>query len=153
MSATTSTGTDPASTEADAAGKGGRKKLLVVLLLVLALGGGAYWFVLKPAPAESVEPEPGEVLVLEAVQVNLAAGHYLRVGLALQLVAGGGGGHGEVDGSKALDATIELFTGLKVAELADTETRNGLRAELLETLDHSYHGEVMDIYFTEFVTQ
>lgn len=126
-----------------------RKKLLVVVLLVLALAGGGYWFVLKPGGGDA-EPVPGEVLVLEPVQVNLAAGHYLRIGLALQMIEGG---HGEPDGSKALDATIELFTGRKVAELADTETRNKLRAELLASLEDGYHGEVMDIYFTEFVTQ
>jgi flagellar FliL protein len=152
MSTATSLPTDvdtPASTDTSRPRRS-RKKLLLALVLVLALAGGGYWFVLKPGGGDA-EPVPGEVMVLEPVQVNLAAGHYLRIGLALQMVEGGG--HGEPDGSKALDATIELFTGRKVAELADTETRNELRAELLDTLDHDYHGEVMDIYFTEFVTQ
>lgn len=134
-----------------AAKGGGRKKLIIALVAVLLLGGAGYWFVLKPGGAEPAEPVPGEVLVLEPLQVNLAAGHYLRLGLALQLVAAGG--HGEPDGSKALDAAIELFTGRNVAELAKPAVRNELRSELLETLDHGYHGEVMDIYFTEFVTQ
>ena len=56
-------------------------------------------------PAE--QPEPGEVVTLEPIQINLAGGHYLRIGLALQLTADA---H-EADGSKALDATIELFSG------------------------------------------
>jgi flagellar protein FliL len=156
MSTTTSPPDVAATTGADGsdgpAAKGGRRKLVIVLLLVLALAGGGYWFVLKPGGGEPAEPVPGEVLVLEPVQVNLAAGHYLRIGLALQMAAGGGE-EGEMDGSKALDATIELFTGRKVAELTSAETRNELRSELLETLEKDYHGEVMDIYFTEFVTQ
>lgn len=160
MSVITSPPTETAGTPAGApagntagqpAAKGGKKKLVLALVAVFLLGGAGYWFVLKPGGAEHAEPVPGEVLVLEPVQVNLAAGHYLRIGLALQMVAAGG--HGEPDGSKALDAAIELFTGRNVAELAKPAVRNELRSELLETLDHGYHGEVMDIYFTEFVTQ
>ena len=153
MSVTTSPPTDTAAGgQPDPAAKGGgKKKLVIALVALLLIGGAGYWFVLKPGGGEPAEPTPGEVLVLEPVQVNLAAGHYLRIGLALQMVAAGG--HGEPDGSKALDATIELFTGRNVAELAKPAVRNELRSELLETLDHGYHGEVMDIYFTEFVTQ
>ena len=28
-----------------------------------------------------------------------------------------------------------------------------LKEELLEELEHLYHGDVMDVYFTDFVTQ
>ena len=86
---------------------GGRKKVLVPILAVLAIAGGGYWFLLRPAPEPS-EPEPGEVLALEAIQVNLKAGHYLRVGIALQMSAEV---VEELDGSKALDALINVYTG------------------------------------------
>ena len=55
----------------------GRQKILALVVLLLASAGGAYWFLLRPAP-EPAEPEPGEVLALEAIQVNLKAGHYLQ---------------------------------------------------------------------------
>lgn len=153
MSVTTSAPPETATApDGDEAAKGGKKKLVIILALVLLLGGAGYWFVLKPGGGEPAEPVPGEVVVLEPVQINLAAGHYLRVGVAMQMIEGAGA-QGDIDGSKALDATIELFTGRKVAELGKTEVRNDLRAELIETLDHNYHGEVMDLYFTEFVTQ
>ncbi len=91
-----------------------RRTLLVVVLVVLALAAGAWWFMIRPAGAD--EPaEPGEVLQLESIQVNLADGHYLKIGVALQAVEGAE----EVEGSKALDATIELFSGSAMAELAD----------------------------------
>lgn len=125
-----------------------RKKLVIVGVLVLALLGGAAWFLLKPAPAET-GPEPGEVLAIEPIQVNLTGGHYLRVGIALQLTADAE----EAEGSKALDATIDLFSGRSMEQLALAEKRQELKAELLERLEHDYHGQVMEVYFTDFVTQ
>ncbi|WP_110180329.1 flagellar basal body-associated FliL family protein [Nocardioides solisilvae] len=127
--------------------KGGKKKLVVVLLLVLALGGGGWFFFLKPSGP--TEPVPGEVVTLESMQLNLAGGHYLRLGMALQLEEGA---H-EADGSKALDAAITVFSGLEMSKLVTTEQREELRGKLMEKLDHAYHGEVLEVYFTEFVTQ
>lgn len=143
----TALATEPATTADAAPAKGGKKKKLVVVAVVLLLAlGGAYQFVLKGGPTE---PQPGEVLVLEPIQLNLEGEHYLRLGLALQLTADA---H-EPDGSKALDAAITLLSGRSIDELAEPGEREGLKAELNETLQESYHGEVMEVYFTEFVTQ
>jgi flagellar FliL protein len=125
----------------------GRKKLILVLVAVLAIGGAAYWFVLKPKPEP--KPEPGEVVSMEPIQINLEGGHYLRIGIALQLTTAA---H-EADGSKALDATIELFSGRSMDELTRKESLAKLKKELVKELDHDYHGDVMDVYFTDFVTQ
>lgn len=139
----------PPTAPADAKAKKPRskKKLLVVLVLVLALGGAGWFFLLKPKGPE--KPVPGEVMTIEPVQLNLAGGHYLRVGMALQLAEGA---H-EVDGSKALDVAITTFSGLEVADVIRTEQREALKAHLLEELEHAYHGDVLDVYYTEFVTQ
>ncbi|MBS42794.1 MAG: flagellar basal body-associated protein FliL [Nocardioides sp.] len=141
--------TPPATTEAEAPKKGGLVKKLLLLVVVLAVvAGAAWWFVLRPVPETA--PEPGEVMVLEPVQVNLQGGHYLRLGMALQMTSTVA--H-ELDGSKALDAAIDLFSGLPQEELATKKQRADLKAELEEELDHRYHGEVMGVYYTEFVTQ
>jgi flagellar protein FliL len=134
--------------EADAADKPkrSRKKLVMILVVVLVLGGGGYWFT-KPKPASA--PKPGEVVKLEPIQVNLAAAHYLRIGLALQLVQG----TKEADGSKALDAAIAEFSGLEMAEVNDPAKRDIYKKQLEKELDHRYDGSVMGVYFTEFVTQ
>jgi flagellar FliL protein len=124
-----------------------KKKLIMVLVAVLAIGGGGYWFFLKPAP--SGPPQPGLVVKLDPIQVNLAAGHYLRVGIALQLVAG----VKEADGSKALDATIDEFSGLGMTDVNDPAKRATYKKALEKELAHRYHDEVMGVYFTEFVTQ
>ena len=131
----------------DAAPKRSKKKLLLVLVAVLVVGAAAWWFVLKPSPPE--EPKPGAMLPLESTQINLADGHYLKIGIALQLVEGAA----EVDGSKALDATIDLFSGQDVADISKEETRKALKRKLGTELEERYDGDVMGVYFTEFVTQ
>ncbi|HWJ66551.1 MAG TPA: flagellar basal body-associated FliL family protein [Nocardioides sp.] len=125
----------------------GRKKLIGIVVVLAVLGGAGWWFFLKPSG--DTAPKPGEVVKLEPIQVNLASGHYLRLGVALQLTENA---H-EVDGSKALDAAIGVFSGLPVAEVNKPASREELRHELEEELGHRYHGDVMEVYFTEFVTQ
>lgn len=127
--------------------KGSRKKLIMILVAVLAIGGGGYWFVLRPKPVSA--PKPGEVVKLEPIQINLADSHYLRIGIALQLVQGAE----KADGSKALDATIAEFSGLGMADVNDPAKRTAYKKELEKELDHRYEGDVMGVYFTEFVTQ
>jgi flagellar FliL protein len=126
----------------------GKKPLLVLLVVVLVLAGAAWWFMIRPAGADEA-PKPGEVLQLEPIQVNLAGGHYLKIGIALQAVEGAE----EVEGSKALDATIDLFSGTSMADLADRRKRHHFKEQLVEELDERYEGEVMGVYFTDFVTQ
>jgi flagellar FliL protein len=139
----TTTASDPAETEP----RGSRKKLIMILVAVLALGGGGYWFVLKPKPTGP--PKPGDVVKLDPIQINLAGTHYLRVGIALQLVAGAK----ESDGSKALDAAIDEFSGKDMASVNDPAQRATLKEELVKTLHDRYEGRVLGVYFTEFVTQ
>ena len=127
--------------------KGGKKKLIIIFVALLVVAGATYWFFLKPA-GPTPPPEPGEIVTMDATQINLAGGHYLRLGIALQLTTTA---H-EADGSKALDAAIELFSGKKLAQI-EGERRVALKEKLVEELVHLYHGEVMDVYFTEFVTQ
>ncbi len=130
--------------------KKGKPVKLIAGLLVLALVAVAgWWFMLRPAGAEEA-PHPGEVLKLDAIQVNLEGGHYLRIGIALQATDEV---EEELDGSKALDATIELFTGRTMEQLRSEKYRHQLKNKLEAHLDEAYEGEVMGVYFTDFVTQ
>jgi flagellar protein FliL len=137
----------PDKTEAEEEKKGGKKKLIIIAVLVLVLAGAAYWFFLTPKGPEPA-PEPGEIVPMDATQINLAGGHYLRLGIALQLTTTA---H-EADGSKALDAAIEIFSGKSLEQL-EGHRREALKEKLNKELEHLYHGDVMDVYFTEFVTQ
>lgn len=149
---------DDAPADEDAP-KGGRKKLLIIALVaVLAIGAGAYFFLFSGSGEAEAEPaaEPGTVLTVDPVAINLAGGSYLKVGLALQYTAeyDAGGGHegGPVyDGSQALDIAIAHFSG---ASLTDVQTnREAMKAALQEKIVHAYHDSVMSIYYTEYVTQ
>ncbi len=131
-------------------GRPGRKKLLrIVLVLVVALAAGGWWFMQRSAAADQ-PPQPGAVLQLEAIQVNLADAHYLRIGIALQATADASA---ELDGSKALDETIDLFSGQDMHRLASKAYRNKMKDELVQRLEKAYDGQVIGVYFTDFVTQ
>ena len=140
---------DPAASEGEAQGGGGKKKLVMIVLVLLLAGGAAYWFVLKPRGGPAPAPTPGTVLPLDAIQINLAAEHYLRLGIALQLEAG----VKEADGSKALDAAIDEFSGRPIEQVTDPAKRRALKKQLEKELERRYPDEVMGVYFTEFVTQ
>lgn len=138
---------------------GGRKKLLAGLVVLLAAAGAAWFFLFAGSgTAEAEEPVPGEVLTLESVAVNLAGGGYLKIGVALQLTAeAGGGGHGGggVDGAKALDLVISTYSQAQPADV--TGAREALKEALEQRIVAAYtedgHPLVMNIYFTEYVTQ
>lgn len=136
----------PETTEGEES-KGSKKKLLVIVVALLLVGGAAYWFFLKPS-GSTPEPVPGEIVTLDSTQINLADHHYLRLGMALQLTTTA---H-EADGSKALDAAIELFSGKRMDQI-EGHKRAALKEKLLKELEELYEGGVMDVYFTEFVTQ
>ncbi|WP_129337487.1 flagellar basal body-associated FliL family protein [Cellulomonas endophytica] len=139
----------------------GRRPLVLVLVAVLVLGAGAaYWFVLGPGssqtPAtqatEQVEPEVelGIVQAVDPISINLADGHYLRLGLGLQLSAEVAE---DLEPAKALDRAIGLFSMRSLAEAGSAEGREALKAELATQLKEAYEGEVVDVYFTTYVTQ
>lgn len=139
--------------------KGGKKKLLLIVgpVLLVVVAAAVYFLVLAPKSGAAGEaatpaPSPGVVLTIEPISINLAEGHYLRLGLALQLTDKVGAKE-KPDPAKALDAAITLFSGHTVAEVGDAATREQLRAELEKTLAELYDGEVMGVYFTNFVTQ
>ena len=139
-------GPDEADGNADAGGSRKKKLIVIVAVLVVVLGA-AYWFVLKPKPGGP--PKPGAVVMIDPIQVNLAGGHYLKIGVALQLVKGAG----TPDTAKALDAVISEFSGREMETITQPVQRDKLKKELTATLSTRYDHDVMGVYFTDFVTQ
>jgi flagellar protein FliL len=126
----------------------GKKKLIMIGALVLALAsGGGYYYLGKSGPTE---PEPGEVLTLEPITLNLTDGHYLKLRLALQATADV---EKKLDGSRAMDLAVSEFSNRPVAELSGNEAREASKAALKQKVSDAYKGDVMDIYFTEFVME
>ncbi|MGK5679452.1 flagellar basal body-associated FliL family protein [Actinoplanes sp. URMC 104] len=150
---------DETTTTAADAPKKSKKMLMIVVAAAVVLlggGGGGAFFMLKGDSAEAAAPEKGAVTAIdEPLTINLADGHYLKLGFSLQQTADAG--TEEVDTSEALELAIDEYTGKKVAELSTEKGREALKEELLKKIEKAYTEEgkqmVMDIYFTQFVTQ
>ena len=137
--------------------KGSKKKLMIIIIAaVVLLGGGAGGYLMfKPSGAGAEpEPTPGVVVVLDAITINLADGHYLKLKITLQATADVAEAP---DGSKALDAAIDLYSNRPMAELLTNEARDKSKAELKAAIVKVYTvdkvKEIMDVYFTTFVIQ
>ena len=134
-----------------------RKGLVIVIVVGLVVAAAAAaWLLLGKGGDGTAEPTPtptpvaGEVLDVDAVSVNLAAGHYLRLGIALQLSADV---KEKPDTAKTLDLAIALYSGRSVDEVSAAASRDQLKAQLLAELQQAYGPGVMDVYLTDYVTQ
>src|SRR5689334_18466764 len=117
-----------------------KKKLLVIVaavLLVVAGVGGYLMFAggSSKTPAAKPKPVAGAVVALDALTVNLAGGHYLKVKIALQLTATA---DAKTDGSKALDLAVAEFTDRPMADLSSADGRAKVKADLLAKVGKAY---------------
>jgi flagellar FliL protein len=150
-----------AAAATEAAPKKSKKMLMIIVIAAVVLlggGGGAYFMFFKgdPANAEAAAPEKGAVTRIDdSLTVNLADGHYLKFKFSLQQTADAG--TEEVDTSEAINLAIDEYTGMKVAELSTEKGRGEVKEDLLKKIVKAYTEDqkkmVMDIYYTEFVTQ
>ena len=145
---------DTSDDDAKKAAAAKKKKMMIIAGVALVALGGVYKFVLakpKAASAAKPAPVPGAVLALDPVNINLADGHYLKLGMTLQETKDAGT---EVaDGGKALDTAISLFTGQSVSVISDAKDLAKLKKQLVDGVAKRYDDKVMDIYFTSFVYQ
>ena len=96
-----------------------------------------------------------------AMTVNLAGGRYLRVGVSFQMTDAYEdaveGEEGEAfphhDSSRIQDLLIATLGGRPVDGLATSDGRSAVKEEIHYQVDEMFEGEVMEIYFTEFVIQ
>ena len=153
---TTTRGAGEAAPGKTANADDGRKKLLVVVVFLLGAVTAGWYFFLAPSAGTAKDaeasPKPGEVLPLEPITMNLADGRLLKVGIALQLpLPKDGGKEEELNGSVALDETISFLGRYRYADLASPDSREVAKAKLSTRVSERYHGEVMQVYFTEFI--
>jgi flagellar FliL protein len=149
---------DEKETPAEAPKKS-RKMLMIIVIAVVLLGGGGAgaFFMLSGSKAQAkAAPTKGIVTPIEnALTINLADGHYLKLAFSLQETADAGAE--AVDTSEAIELAIDEYTGKTVAELSMEKSRETIKAELLAKIIKAYTEEkvqkVMNIYYTSFVTQ
>jgi len=160
--------------EGEKKGLSGKLKLVAMILpTVLLIAGAVYFFVLAPSKSSAAKPtasasatatdgsgdgteDPaatstfvaGKLVTVDPVTINLANGHYLKVGVALQATADAGE---DVTGSKAMDALITQFSGKTVDEIATQEGRDAAKKALVKQIKKLYEKKVYDLYWTTFV--
>ena len=145
---------------AEAPKKKSKKLLMIIVIAVVVLGGGGAGAFLMlsggKAEAKPKAPVKGAIVTMEnALTINLAGSHYLKVAFSIQETADAGSE--ELDTSEALDLAIDQYTGKDVAELSTEKGREKNKEELLAAIEKAYNEDgkqiVMDLYFTQFVTQ
>jgi flagellar FliL protein len=150
---------DEKETPAEAPKKKSKKLLIIIIAAVVVLGGGGAgaFFMLKGSSA-SAAPAPVKGIVTpltDALTINLADGHYLKLNFSIQETADAG--TTAVDTAEAINAAINIYTGMTEAELSTEKGRDAAKAELLAECKKAYNTKdlmsVMDIYYTAFVTQ
>jgi len=111
-------------------------------------------------PARSaVEARPdGDVVTLDPITMNLADGDILKVGIALQLAGPTGSSVAKKAiadlknfGARALDELIALLGNYRHDQLAQHDGLADAKAKLTKRLVVVYHGDVVAVYFTQFV--
>ncbi|GIF24226.1 flagellar FliL protein [Actinoplanes tereljensis] len=142
---------------AEAPKKSKKMLMIIVIAAVVLIGGGAgAFFMLKGGSAEAKAPEKGSVTAIDdALTINLADSHYLKLQFALQQTTDAG--TEEVDTSEAIELAIDEYTGKTIAELETEKGREAIKEDLLKKIVKAYTEDkkemVMGIYYTAFVTQ
>jgi flagellar FliL protein len=133
--------------------KGGGSKKAAAAGTTVAAGGATTTTDAMQAPATA--KSLAQVAKLEDITLNLADGHFLKLGLALQLApkavvtdytTGGAA-------AKALDLAIGVFGTENYAQLVQPAQREQAKAELAKKVVAAYNGQVQGIYLTDFVMQ
>jgi flagellar FliL protein len=117
--------------------KGGKGKIIMIAPLVLLLAAAGWYFFLRGDDGPQALPPPvaGEVLTVDPITINLSGGHFLKLGLGLQVVKGA---HEAPSDAKALDLAISQFSGKTIAELSTAAGREKNKAELTARVKLAY---------------
>src|SRR3954454_9585970 len=148
---------DEKESAAEAPKKSNKMMLIIIVAAVVLLGGGGgTFFMMKSSSASPKTPSKGSVTALEdALTVNLADSHYLKLQFSIQQTSDAGSE--TVDPSEAIELAIDEYTGKSVAELSTEKGRAAIKADLIAKVVKAYTvdgtQEVMDLYYTAFVTQ
>jgi flagellar FliL protein len=147
---------DEKDATAEAPKKSKKMLMIIVIAAVVLVGGGAGAFFMFKGSSAQAAPKKGVVTAIDdALTVNLTDGHYLKLKFSLQQTAASGAV--VVDTAEALNLAIDEYTGKAVADLSTEKGRDVVKEELLQKIVKAYTvdgtKEVMDIYYTQFVTQ
>ncbi len=171
---------DPGSGDSGKGGKGGKDKkgkkdkakgrsnLVPALVLAAGLAAGGYFMGGGQSAASTTEttavvatPEPGEMVRLDPMTLNLTEGRFLRLGVAFEMTKDfelsdshdEGPEFSPADEGRLRDLLISMFSGRDGDNLVGSDDREQVKDELLEEANTVLDGKVMSVYFTELVMQ
>jgi len=159
---------DDAKSGKDKGEKKGKSNLVPAIVLAVGIAVGGYFMGGSSdsttsgdaAKTDAEAPVPGLIATMDPLSVNLADGHFLKVGVALVLAEGIEPAEfekGEV--AKAKDMLIDRLGGADMATLTSPEGRKALKEELTTKAKEIYtdptteQATVLEVYFTDFVMQ
>jgi flagellar basal body-associated protein FliL len=122
----------------------------------VARGGGLGVRVRAAAGGGGGGAMPGNpVLEVDAITINLANDHYLKVGLGLELAEGSDPEAAKLHGTgaPARDLLIKTFSGRSMDELTPVDVRVQLQRQIGNQLCREHHGTIKRVLFTDFVMQ
>jgi len=140
--------------------KGGKSNLVPAVVLAVGIAVGGYFMGgSSDAPAGStatttVAVPVGEVATMDPISVNLADGHFLKVGVGVQLDEATPSAEfmkGPI--SRVKDLLIENLGGRNMADFATAPQREQIKNDLKDKAKKMFAGSVTDFYFTDFVMQ
>lgn len=99
--------------------------------------------------------KPGPVIDLSSTTINLADGRYLKVGFAVQMPEGADAqlAKDEGKGARAVDIAISKLQSMTMKQLMPPSARIQTKYEIGADVCATYEGEILTVYFTEFVMQ
>lgn len=138
--------------------KGGKSNLVPAIVLAVGIAAGGY-FMGGGGSHAGGETTPttqpaGEIITMDPISVNLADGHFLKVGLGVQLSESANAEEfpkGPM--AKVKDLLIEQLAGGDMAGLSTKEGKDRVKEELTKRAEKEFDGEVLGFYFTDFVMQ
>ena len=120
-----------------------------------AVTAGATTTTTDPMQGPATAKTLAEVAKLDDITLNLADGHFLKIGLALQLAPKGVVTDYTTGGAaaRALDLAISVFGADNYGELVQPAFREEAKQQLAKEVVAAYNGQVQGVYITDFVMQ
>jgi flagellar FliL protein len=132
------------------------------VLAILALGGAGYWFEFSPsraaraqdAPASEPTPKLSYVDVKEMTMrlSDTSAEHYIKITPVLAVQAK------DADDvsdrlAEARDRIIGVVTAHSSTDIVTPQGQTMLKRNVTTALKEGFHGEIVDIYFSEYLVE
>ena len=153
----------PPPTAAQVAAKNAATKLALDTKCAVANGQKAPKAAPAPGDAAAKKTTPttkaeltGPVLELDSKTMNLDGTHFLKIGISLQLPAAAVPDDVKIKenwGSVASQLVIDTFSGRSFAELSNDRLREELQHHIGNEVCEKTGGEVVTVYFIDFVMQ